>query len=593
MGMFCGDVQGVAELKPFRYITDRVALKEALGPFWSSSVLALDMETTGLDPHRDQARLLQIASEEQEILICDLPALGAEGRRVLGELLAGAAIKVFHNGKFDMKFLRALNMSPKGPFFDTMLASQLLDGGAGEHRHSLEALARDHLGLDLPKELQLSDWKGELSQRQLAYAARDGEVTFLLRTALIPLLLKKRLIQTAKLEFDCLPAVAEMEYAGIGIDRGAWSDLAGEAKRSMESEGRRLRSLLRDGAQGCLFDETCGDVNLDSQKQVLESLRRRGLPLPGTSRRDLLPFVGDPAVAALLAYRRQSKLAQAFGSSLLRYLHPVTERIHPEYRQIGASTGRFACRNPNMQQIPRDGRFRGCFTASPGRLLFSADYSQIELRVVAQVTRDATMTGAFRRGWDLHRLTASLMTGRDPSEVADAERQAAKAVNFGLIYAMGAARLAEYATQTFGVVLSEEEAGRFREQFFRHYQAVGRWHESFRFDGSRETRTLNGRLRHFRERPRLTERCNAVVQGTAADILKKALISVADALAGTGAVIVGCVHDEILVEGPETRKEEIRTRLTEAMETAGRTWLTEVPTPVSVSVGRNWGKPSP
>lgn len=579
-------------MRPFRYIVDLSSLEEALTPFRFEPVVALDLETTGLDPHRDEARLLQIAAESEEVLVCDLSRLGPAGCRRIGEFLDSSAVKVFHNGKFDLKFLRALGLFPKGPYFDTFLASQLIDGGADGRRHSLEALADDFLKVRLAKALQRSDWGRDLSTSQLAYAARDGEVTFLLRKALIPHLVKLGLVATAKLEFDCLPAVVEMEYAGIGLDRIAWSGLERQARGAMEEEGRKVKTLLEGDGQGCLFDEGCSDLNLDSQKQVLEALRRRGLSLAGTARGDLLPFASDPVVAALLDYRRQAKRVQAFGNTLLRYLHPVTGRVHPEYRQIGASTGRFACRNPNLQQIPREGSFRSCFTAPPGRLLFSADYSQIELRVVAQISRDATMTGAFRRGWDLHRLTASLMTGRDLSGVSDGERQAAKAVNFGLIYAMGPDRLAQYATQTFGVPLSVEEARHFRERFFRHYQAVGRWHESFRFDESLEARTLGGRLRRFRERPRLTERCNAIVQGTAADILKKALTLLPKALTGTGALVVGSVHDEILLEGPEARREEILHRLKETMEEAGRTWLPDVPTPVCATARKSWGKAS-
>ena len=170
------------------------------------------------------------------------------------------------------------------------------------------------------------------------------------------------------------------------------------------------------------------------------------------------------------------------------------------------------------------------------------------------------------------------------------ERQAAKAVNFGLVFAMGAPRLAEYASQTFGVDLTEEEARRFRERFFRHYGAVARWHESFRFDDSLEARTLSGRLRRFRDRPRLTERCNAIVQGTAADILKKALSLLPSALEGTGALLVGTVHDEIIVEGPEARSEEVSARIGQVMREAGKTWLRQVPTPISISIGRSWGK---
>lgn len=578
----------------YKLVEDASLLRENIVPFMASAVISIDTETTGLDPRRDRVRLVQIAAGDLPVLVVDLFKAGAEALEPLGELLAGGAVKVFQNAKFDLGFLRSAGLVVKGQLFDTMLASQLLDAGLEEHRHSLGELARFFLKIDLPKELQRSRWDGLLSRAQVEYAARDAWITLMLRKAMIPLLKREGLVEVAKLEFDCLRAVADMEYFGVPLDSVAWRERETHVRAEMEEARGELVALLGrpgGGNQTCLFGEPCDGINPDSAQQVLEAMKARGIPLEGTARADLLPLKGDyPEVAALLRYRHAAKAHQAFGLSFLEHVHPVTGRLHPRYRQIGASTGRFSCSNPNLQQIPRDPSFRGCFRVSGDRRLIIADYSQVELRVVAEVARDATMIGAFRRGWDLHRLTAALVAGKEPDSVMESERQAAKAVNFGLVFAMGAKRLAAYSTQTFGVPMALETAELFRERFFRNYRGVARWQERIHAESPLEVRTLCGRLRRWKTSPRLTEACNTVVQGTAADILKKALTLLRDELEGTGARIIGCVHDEILVETPAACAAEVAEMTGRTMEKAGRAWLEQVPVPASVVVGRSWAE---
>lgn len=575
-------------------VEDASQLRDNIVPFMVRDVISIDTETTGLDPHRDRVRLVQVAAENLPVLVVDLFKAGSGSVDLLADLLSAGAVKVFQNARFDLGFLRSLGIEVSGQLFDTMLASQLLDAGLGEHRHSLGELARFFLDIDVPKELQRSRWDGDLSRAQVEYAARDALITLMLRKAMIPGLKREGLVEAAKLEFDCLRAVTDMEYFGVPFDSEGWRAREIHVRAEMDEARRELVSLLGKpggGNQTCLFGDPCDGINPDSAQQVLLAMQARGIGLEGTSRADLLPFSGaHPEVEALLRYRHVAKVHQAFGMSFLDHVHPVTGRLHPRYRQIGASTGRFSCSNPNLQQIPRDPSFRDCFVVSDEQRLVIADYSQVELRVVAEVARDATMIGAFRRGWDLHRLTAALVAGKEPDAVSGEERQAAKAVNFGLVFAMGAKRLAAYSTQTFGVPMSMETAALFRERFFRNYRGVARWQDRLQTEAPIEVRTLSGRLRRWKVPPRLTEACNTIVQGTAADILKKALILLRDELEGTGARIIGCVHDEILVETPAECADEVAEFTGRIMEKAGRTWLEQVSVPASVAVGRSWAE---
>ncbi len=569
-------------------------LQDNIVPFMTADVIGVDTETTGLDPHRDSIRLVQVAAEGVPVLVVDLFRIGEAALPFLRELFSTRAIKVFQNGRFDLAFLRGHGIEVAGQIFDTMLASQLLDAGLGEHRHSLGELAAYFLNIDLSKELQRSRWDGALSEEQIRYAARDAGLLLDLRKRMILGLRSEGLVEVAKLEFDCLRAVTDMEYFGVPLNVEAWEARGARVQDEMEGARRDLVELLGrrgGGSQSCLFDEPCDGVNPDSAQQVLEVLKARGIPLEGTSKSDLLPFREvHPEVAALLRYRHAAKAHQAFGRSFLDHVHPVTGRLHPRYRQIGASTGRFSCSGPNLQQIPRDDAFRSCFRPDEGRRFIVADYSQVELRVVAEVARDATMIGAFRRGWDLHRLTAALIAGKEPDDVTPSERQSAKAVNFGLVFAMGARGLAAYSTQTFGVPMSEETAAIFRERFFRNYRGVARWLDRLRSEEPLEVRTLSGRLRRWRHSPRLSEACNTIVQGTAADILKKALTLLREELKGTGASIISCVHDEILVEAPAEIAPDVAVLTGQIMEKAGRSWLKQVPVPASVVVGSSWAE---
>jgi len=578
----------------YRLIRDSETLAQALAALRHCTIVGLDTETTGLDPLTDRLRLLQLAAPGWPVLVIDLWQMPEGSREPLRRSLTQpATVKIVHNGKFDLKFLRQANLPVQGPLCDTMLASQLLNAGLHTRRHGLADLVQHFLHEELSKEEQSSDWSGDLTPEQLQYAATDAAILLPLRDVLLGELDRAGLVDAATLEWDCLPAVAEMEFNGMRVDPAHLTALGQQLSVETAQAAATLTALLdsapQEREQSSLFPAPMEAINLDSPSQVLHALQRLGIPVQSTAQWALASLVESfPVVKALLDYRHARK-ALSLASSLPTHIHPVTGRIHATYWQLGAATGRFSCSDPNLQQIPRTAAFRRGFIAPPGYRLVIADYSQIELRVMAELSGDPRMLAAYQAGEDLHSLTAALLLEKSMDQVTRDERQAAKAVNFGLIFAMGAESLRTYAQQTYGVTLTLEEATTFRTRFFEAYAGVARWQQQIREAMPvMETRTLSGRRRQWAEPPGIAALYNTPVQGGAADIVKQALVHLPQAFQGTGATIVGTVHDEILVEVLEERAAEVAHLLKTTMEEAGQVYLSRVPVVADVRIGSSW-----
>ncbi|MCL2060050.1 MAG: bifunctional 3'-5' exonuclease/DNA polymerase [Oscillospiraceae bacterium] len=575
-------------------ITSKEALLPYLPTIKRAKVLAVDTETTGLDPHTARVRLIQLAGAGFPILIVDCFAYPPGDIAVIKELLEGPNVKIFQNAKFDLQFFMKWGIRP-APVFDTMLASRLLQSSGGPPRSGLAALASHYLGEDVDKGEQTADWGGELREAQLLYAARDVDVLPRLREAMVRELYANQLARIAQVEFACAHAVAEMEYNGVCLDSDRWAQLAARTEKERDAALDALREYA--GApvtQMSLWgDGVVMNHNFDSNQYVLELLRSHGIEADATSKRVLSAHAGHPLIQAIGAYRKAAKSLSSFLYPIPQMINKKTGRLHPHYMQIGAWSGRMSCGGPNIQQIPRDASFRACFVAPPGKNLIIADYSQIELRVAAQISGDARMIAAYSRGEDLHALTASLVSEIDIGDVTPAQRQAAKAVNFGLIFGMGAAGLQQYAQQSYGVDMTLEQAEAFRNGFFRAYPGVAEWHRRVRGDRRDDGRTLFGRKFLFGGSAGLAGRYNTPVQGTAADIAKAALGELSRRLAGTGAIagarIIAAVHDEIILEADEgAASEAAADSLKSTMERAGAEALRDVPCVADVEISQSW-----
>ncbi|MCD4708607.1 MAG: bifunctional 3'-5' exonuclease/DNA polymerase [Candidatus Sabulitectum sp.] len=558
----------------------------------SAKVMAVDTETTGLDPHTSKLRLIQIAVEGSVTVIFDCFKLLPEAVEKITAILTSPAIKVFQNARFDLQFLWSESISVSGWIFDTMLAAKLLRTSGGPRSAGLASLAKYYLNQTLSKEEQKSDFSSQLTTGQLDYAAKDAYILLELRHQLLDEIKKHHLIEVTRLEFACVYAVASIEYDGICLDREKWLILRQETEQMKTEALSELYPFIGYPAvQLGMFDnhQSYGH-NVNSNKQVLKMLNDNGIHVENTSKHSLARYNQHPIVVSLMKYRQASKALSSFLHSIPRQINKSTGRLHPQYSQIGAWSGRMSCGRPNIQQIPRGQAFRQCFTAPPGRKLIIADYSQIELRVIAQVSGDHRMIEAYRNGEDLHRLTAALILQKQIKLITKKERQAAKAVNFGLVFGMGASGLKAYAQETYGVEMSLDEAEVFKKRFFTGYKGVEAWHKELQKKKPDTSRTLAGRKHTYSKNSGMSGRYNTPVQGTAADILKNALGLLYVALKDTNTSIVAVIHDEIVLECDEGKALETALLLKNTMEEAGSRYMKDVPVVAEASIANSWAE---
>ena len=578
-------------------------LRRAVEDLANRQVIGLDTETTDLDPHLARLRLIQLATPEGVFVIdldrFDRDLAHSEDFASLRRLFAAPRpIKIAHNAKFDAKFIKYNFGVDIGGLFDTLLASQLVSAGDIEERHGLEAIAGRYLNEAVDKTERLSNWEFELSEAQLQYAARDAAVLIPLREKLVERIKSHDLIDVAKLEFECVMPVVDLELAGFFMDKQRWLEQLTIVEERRAELANELQEMLGEGAaQASLFGPPRANINLDSQQQVTESLNRLGIPLPDSTRNwKLQPLAAQyPVVAKLLEYRTMQKALTSYGQNMIEHISPKTGRLHADFRQIGAPTGRFACTNPNIQQVPHAVEYRRCFMGHPqGRQLIIADYSQIELRILAEFSGDEAFINAFKSGADLHRVTAAQVFGVAEDQVSKDQRDFAKRLNFGVVYGIGAQRF----SMMTGLGVPEAE------NVLRRYFATYRKLDSFlRESASRaveekQARTASGRLVKFnfdpadRQQVSMTQRNgkNAPIQGTSADILKRALRLLNDELRQTSAKIVNIIHDEIVVEVDESEATEVAAKVERAMCAAGEEYLQTVPVQVEYQIAGEWTK---
>jgi DNA polymerase-1 len=468
------------------------------------------------------------------------------------------------------------------------MADQVAHGRS--YDRSLKDLAEDYLGESLNKEEQVSDWGAEhLTQAQIQYAAMDAAVLLPLREKLDERVESLGLSEVVDLENRTVPAVVWMERSGVGFSQDRWDALAVEAQARLETHRERLDELVEEYLPGAkdLLGATTRKVNWNSAPQVSQLLKDLGLDAEDTRQETLEALQGEhPLVAALLDHREASKKVSTYGKKWTENVHSVTGRVHADWKQIGASTGRMSCARPNLQNLPRDPGYRACFRPAEGRVLIKADYEQIELRIAAEMAPDARMKGAFAEGKDLHAITATSLHGnREVEDVTPDERQLAKAVNFGLIYGMGAKALAKYARTNFGQELDEARAGDIRRSYFEAYPGIRNWQQ---LQGRKaETRTVLGRQRTLDGDRYYTARLNSPIQGTGADGLKMALVRMWESRDVVDAFPILAIHDEIVIESPEEKAEDAKAWLIVCMVKGMEEVLEEVPVTVAVAEGKD------
>jgi DNA polymerase-1 len=534
--------------------------------------VALDIETTGPDPRKHRLRLLTLATTARTWVI-DAAAVSIQS---LLPILADKHL-IAHNAAFDLGFLAQQGFIPS-LVTCTMLLSQLLHAGRVELKHSLNEVAARELGIALTKEQQKSDWSGSLSREQLEYAGRDAAVLLPLHARLQKQIQEAGLSQVAAIELSCLPAMVWLSNAGVPFDTAAWQNLVAENAAEVAAK----LAVLNQTAPPHPAAELGGTWNWNSPLQIQRAFQLAGVALESTGD-ELLARCAHPLAVALREYRAVRKLQTAYAQTWLSHVHDG--RLYVSWRQIGSKAGRMSCREPNVQQMPRDPRYRRCITAPPGRVLVKADYSQIELRLAAKIAEEQRMLAGYQAGEDLHTLTSQQL--RSAAAVTIEDRQLAKVVNFGLIYGMGPARLQPHARTQYGIELTEKEAREYRARFFATYLGLKQW-DANQSEGAVDTRTLSGRRRIGVTA--FTEKLNTPVQGSGADGLKTALALLwerRDECPDAVPVIV--VHDEIVIECPAEQAEAAAAWLKQAMEDGMQPFTAPIRAEVETKAGPTWG----
>lgn len=567
-------------------ITDRTKLADIAALLANEDCISLDIETfgprkgDGLNPWKGEIRLLQLAGSTTSIFILDLQAIGYE-LGPLAELIADKTV-VGHNLKFDALWLRAKCGLRLPRIFCTLTAARLLAAGT-KPGNNLDQCLHRYCGIEPAPDKSSSDWGGMLlTEDQFTYAARDVAHLHMLKGCLDHQLEMNGLDGVARLEMQLLPVVIDMEHAGFAVDHACLREIESSCRSKATEIAETIRGLL-----------DCPTLNLGSPAQLLVALKSKGLEIENTTEETLQRCGEKSIIPKVLEYRGLEKQAQQ-AASLIDCI-AGDGRIHCQFEPTGTATGRFSSKNPNLQNIGR-GDLRNCFVAPEGRTLVIADYSQVELRAAAAIAGETRMIEAYRRGDDLHRATAAAVLGKESSAVTKEDRQLAKAVNFGLLYGQSYRGLVRYAATSYGVTMSEEQADAIRRTFFNTYGHLRQWHGESHVQAEKgvpEIRTATGRRRLIpataSEWERFTALVNTPVQGGCADGMKKAIVLLAARLPDC-AKIISTVHDELIVEAPESVAGQVKDLLETTMREAMADLFPQVPIEVEAKVCRAWGE---
>ena len=598
---------------------------EHLHTLFNATTVAFDCETTGLQPVYGGLRLLQLAALDRMPVVIDCWDLEEHHWQDLEEFFSLKRYWLAHNAVFDLGWLQEYEIYPEGEVLCTMLASRILTNGLPNLKHGLQHVVKRYLKLEISKEEQRSDWSGDLTHNQLDYAAYDVELLTQLDGPINQRLAEGNLHKAWFLECEALPTMAQLWRTGMPFQRDELEqlheDLAADNERLGEAfidtldealpEDKKLPRdpdgtfNLRSKPEGSVREGTKKQAgfNLNSPKQLLDVFTTLigAIPVdntgkPSASRAALREYVGDHRVVAeYLAWKRVEKRRQMV-EALLKHLGS-TGFIKASYMQLGADTGRMSCIGPNLQQIPRDSRFRACVKAPAGWKLVVADYAQMELRLAAAEAEDPLMIRAFQDGLDLHTVTAMQIYGVSEDEVTKEMRQISKSANFGLLYGSGARGLRNYAAG-MGVQMDLAEAGEIRAKFHAVYTGISRWQRENAAQANRHRSDAAIRIRNSGLRRilpgdynSLTVRSNTPIQGAGAAVLKRTLGKLWPLLKADGEEVVriaGVVHDEVILLVREEHADIWCHQLAAVMQDAEAEWLGPVPPLAEAKAADSW-----
>ena len=597
--------------KDYQTVLTKKDFSEWLEKIKTATLVAVDTETTSLDYMRAELVGISIAVEANQAAYIPFghDYLGAPDQlskdyvlESIKPLLENSEIKkVGQNLKYDMSVLAQHGIQLQGIAFDTMLESYVLDSVAT--RHDMDSLALKYLDQTTTSFTDVAG-KGaaQITFNQVPleeagpYAAEDADITLRLHDALWPQVCNHPTLEKVftEIELPLIPVLSRIERTGAKVD-----------DTLLFTQSQELSERLAE-LETQAWDLAGQEFNLASPKQLGEILftkleipvlKKTAKGAPSTKEEVLQELALEyPLPKVILEHRGLAKLKSTYTDKLPTMINPTTRRIHTSYHQAGTATGRLSSSDPNLQNIPirtaEGRRVRQAFIASPGSKLVAADYSQIELRIMAHLSEDPSLLSAFAAGQDIHRATAAEVFAVETEAVTIDQRRSAKAINFGLIYGMSAFGLARQLN------IGRKQAAEYIELYFARYPGVQNYMNNIRHSAAEngyvetvygrrlylpEINARNGMLRQGAERTAI----NAPMQGTAADIIKIAMINVDSWLESSGlkSRMIMQVHDELVLEVPESELEVVKQGLTERMESAAELL---VPLVVDVGVGDNW-----
>ncbi|MCK5138276.1 MAG: hypothetical protein KAQ85_00400 [Thermodesulfovibrionia bacterium] len=560
--------------------------------------LFLDIETTGLSPFDSDISLIQIMpSAENPMLIQDINNIQMFKPVIESNLVIG------HNLKFDTKFLKyhcGLNINH---IYDTYLAELVISGGlqAGRRGAKLSDLASKYAGVELDKSEQTGFKPDQaLTQSQIEYACMDVQVLPAIYKAQQEIIQDQGLQDTIDIEMACLPATVWLELSGIPFDLDGLEKIKQKTIDNIEMLSVEIKEMLKPGnrqKQQNIYGNGLFDINLGSPSQLLKAMQNIGIDIHDT-KDETLSDITHPIGQFIKEYRAEEKLLSGFINKIPGHINPLTKRIHGSFNQFGAHSGRFTSSRPNLQQQPHSLEWRSLFKSNNGNSIITADYSQIELRILAEVSQDKEFIKAFNEGADLHSLTASKVLNIPIEGVTKEQRTTAKTVNFGISYGMWTDGLIRRMKQN-GVELTQDEAKDIIDGFYKSYRGVGKylWDISKQGLSNLELRNIANRQikltppESSREEGSIKRKSkNLPIQSVGADILKTAMASLHKELADKDVKLINCVHDELVFEAPKDKARAVAEIVEREMIAAGMKYIKSVPVLVDVTVGEAWEK---
>lgn len=581
------------------YVTSQIVLQEEVIPMLAGlDVLGIDIETRGSDPNSSTILSMQFSSS-QDVWVIDTRKVNV--KPLLEILVQTNPLLIGHNLKYDLAFLRKqFGFEPKR-LYDTMLAYGICYNGLESPYVSLRYLVQKYSDVNLNKDIRdtFRHTYGDLSEGQIEYAGGDVRYLHEIFEQQLMTLTSTNMIDVARLEFSLIPVIVDMELTGVKLDQESWAKATETSlKRARELEYQIQQIVGSDVVQNSFFGFPTSPVNPRSNRQMLKAFHEFGFGIEDTSE-GTIKYIGHPLAKTLLEYRKVYKLATTYGENVLALVRD-DGRLHTEFNQLGTQSGRLSSSGPNLQNIPGDPFYRRCFVSDDGNLMVTADWNQIEYKIAAIMSREERIIEEYREAKpDFHGMTAANIFCIPQEEVTREQRYIGKTTNFSVMYMISKFGLA----RRLGIKV--EEADQIIKQHRKVYPKLTRFMEESAnigaFQGHNETKM--GRCRYYNRPPRNSanyakkifrirrEAGNHPVQGTAADIMKLAMIEVYYAIKEYGAHIVSTVHDELVVESPREVTPFVAGAINNKMEeAAAKVMGNEISWDVSLAVGGYWKK---